>query len=309
MKIDKSCMPTLHYMWNLRDDQVRILSNGQELATLVRTLPYFHHVRTATISNRDTRRRSQLPIPCLCLVNYTTSSDYRTFGYLSLVQAFAKSSHRLREFSVLSSNLMHSEMLSGMGLLQFPGYIEITQAAFEHLTVVSLRSYVGTSMNGVEDSELKDILKLGVIASVLGCANPLRRLSLTFQYLPYHRQEVLFVSVIGKHTWNSLNEIELDGIDIPHATELCDFLHRHRETMTTITLRNIRLMDGQWVTVADYLRGLPNLCGLLLEGLEVGSFGYLNCFTVMEIIDRAMEGRHNNLDSDRHTLLEFLNFG
>jgi len=307
MKVDRSWMPTLHYWWNLHHDQEQISDDAEEMGTLVRSLPYFHHVRAATISNRDWRRRSQIPFPCLDLVAYTMSSDHQTWAYLDLVQAFAIRPHRLREFSVLSPDLEYGEMLSGMSLLQSPDFLKTTQAAFKHLTVVCLASYVGCNF-GVQ-AELEDFLKLGVIAKVLGCAKRLRRLSLTFRFLPCHRREVLFVSVIGKNTWSSLKEIELDGIAIPHATELCDFLHRHRETMTTITLRNIRLMDPQWVTVADCLRGLPNLSGLLLEGLQVDLFGYLDCFTVMEINDRAMEGRHNNLISDRHTLLGSLNCG
>lgn len=66
-------------------------------------------------------------------------------------------------------------------------------------------------------------------------------------------------------------------------------------------------MEGQWLTVADCLRDLRELRGLLLEGLQVESCEYLDCITIMEMSERAMGGRPNSLIPDMDTLLGALN--
>ena len=73
--------------------------------------------------------------------------------------------------------------------------------------------------------------------------------------------------------------------------------------VTSITLRCIGLMDNGWIAVADCIRKLALLQGLLLEDLEVGMSKYLDCLTAMEIRERAMGGRHNNLGPDIDTIL------
>ena len=73
--------------------------------------------------------------------------------------------------------------------------------------------------------------------------------------------------------------------------------------MTTVTLRYVNLMDNQWMKVADCLRGLPELAGLLLEALEVEEDKYLDSVTVMNIPNHAMGGRYNHLISDLDPIL------
>ena len=293
--------PGLYYWENLCADQVVLRKTGKVLDTLRSALPYFPQVRTATITNGDVRRKTPMPSTCLDVVDITTGFDYQTDAYRCLVQAFAESPQKLREFYVLPQNLKDVEMLTGVLLLQDFKTVEATQAVFEHLTVVRLKSTV--DCKPVVEGALDAVLGLGLIAQVLGYATRLRRLSLTFHSEASPRGRVSWASVIGKHTWSSLEQIEMDGIDILHATQLCGFLSRHRNSMTSITIRNINLIHGQWMTVADCLRDVPELQGLLLEGLEVESCEYLDCVTIMEISDRAMGGRHNNLIPDMDTLL------
>lgn len=295
--------PILHHWLNLCNDQRGILESEQVLDTLVSTLPHFPNVRTATIHNREVGRKLQRPSRS---IGFAMAPIYQHHAYTCLLRAFAQSSCRLREFSVFPQNLKDGDILSGMLQFAFPELVQITEATFKHLTAVCLKSTLDRPFDAL-NVELREILKIGLIAQFLGFATGLQRISLTFHSGTYRRREVPFVSVIGKHTWNSLEQIELDGIDISHATELCKFLTRHRSTISTITLRNINLMEGQWLTVADCLRDLRELRGLLLEGLQVESCEYLDCVTIMEMSERAMGGRPNSLIPDMDTLLGALN--
>ncbi len=304
VKLDKSWMPTLHSLWNLFYDQEQFLKSTEVLDTLTSTLTYFPHVRSVTMSNRDVER-SRRPYSCYAISTWSTA-DQQLYGYNCMLQAFSKSSHELKEFSVLSQNLQDGEMLSAWSHLQYPEHQPTIKATFEHLTVFRFESTVFTFYEIYEDA-LDAILATGFIAQVLGYATRLRQVLLTFLSNSCSSKEVPFLSVIGEHKWGSLGQIELDGVDIQHATDFCEFLNRHSNTITTITLRNINLMEGHWMTVADCLRDLPELRGLLLEGLEVGSCEYLDRVTIMEITDHAMGDRRNDLIPDMDTLFGALN--
>lgn len=306
LELDSSWMPTLHSWWNLCHDQLQLLKMTEVENTLVFALPYFPHVRSATISNRDVALRCQRSLPSYA-IGIWTSADQQLHGYDCLLRVFSRSPHELKEFSVFPQNLNDGEMISAFFLLHSPEREPAIQATFEHLTIFRLESAVGCLIRDIHEVALEATLKTGFIARLLGYATKLRQVLLTFLCSPCHINEVPFLSVIGEHRWGSLGQIELDGVDIQHATDFCEFLNRHSNTITTITLRNINLMEGQWITVADCLRDLPGLCGLLLEGLEVGSCEYLDCVTIMEITDHAMGGRRNNLISDMDTLLGALN--
>lgn len=292
--------PVLHNWLNIYEDQRRILNSGELLETLISMLPYYPNVRAATISNRDIGRGPGRSMASLM------SPIPHYHAYSCLVRAFAQSSYRLREFSVFPQNLKDGEILAGMRHFTFPELAQPTQATFKHLTALCLKSPLHC-IYGVQNINIDEILEIGLIAQVLGYATGLQRLSLTFHSEPYLRRRVPLVSVIGKHTWSSLEQIELDGIDISHATELCEFLIRHRNTIITITLRNTNLMEGQWIAVADCFRDLPELRGLLLEGLAVESCEYLDRVTIMEMNERAMGGRPNSLIPDMDPLLGALN--
>ncbi len=302
----KTLEASWHYWQSLHRDQEYLISTGEVYNTLVLALPRLQNVKVATLSDRFAGHRcnsKSAPLPPYPTRNTAgLEPEYQIHGYLSLIQAFASSSYRLGESAVYPEHGNTVGILIYMFQLSSEGR-QWTKATFEYLTTVHFKFYTD-KYNQPEDMDIEEILSTGVIAQVLIYATSLRRLSLTFHVdIERYRIVVPFLSIVGGHIWGSLEQIELNGIRIAQATELCDFLSRHRNMVTSITLRCIGLMDNGWIAVADCIRKLALLQGLLLEDLEVGMSKYLDCLTAMEIRERAMGGRHNNLGPDIDTIL------
>ena len=51
------------------------------------------------------------------------------------------------------------------------------------------------------------------------------------------RGVIPFTCLIAADAWHSLEQLELQNLDITHVTKFCEFLNRHRETVNDLTLR------------------------------------------------------------------------
>ncbi|MCJ1368420.1 hypothetical protein MMC16_007563 [Acarospora aff. strigata] len=288
------------YWQNIASDEEPLLGTGEVFYALTFSLPHFPNIRTVTMSDWDSEHCSDRPLPELPRAKILSMPEHQAGAYLCLVGALARNPHNLREFSVYPQQWSNPDIY--LYMLSFSTVaLSATKATFKHLMIVRFAFSLENHPRYPEEY-IDDILGTGIVAHTLAYAIRVRHLCLSFKQRCGRRRVVPVLGLVGQNTWVALEQIELDGVDIRRAMEFCAFLGRHRKTLKAITLRNVSVTDGDWLAIADTIRNLPRLHGLLLEGLEVGR-STLDCVTIMEITDHAIGGRHNELVPDTETIL------
>ncbi|KAI9851258.1 MAG: hypothetical protein M1830_006912, partial [Pleopsidium flavum] len=158
---ERSSKARWHYWQNLYRSQNFLIMTGEVYSVLVLALPHFSNVQVVTISDRyaDHRCDSQdAPLTVSPRLTSVSGPQYQIHGYLSLVQAFASTSHKLREFAVYPEQDKEGEILIHM--LQLPPEgLKWTKATFEHLTTIAFKFYTDVVFQPLEDRDIEEILK------------------------------------------------------------------------------------------------------------------------------------------------------
>jgi len=92
--------------------------------------------------------------------------------------------------------------------------------------------------------------------NLLAAALKLRRLSVSF---PWNVGKTAALQlVVGGTYWPFLEEIKIGGIDITEKV-LAPFLQKHAATLHTVSLGNIHLLKGNWMSILDCFRSTLKL--------------------------------------------------
>ncbi len=268
---NKSFYARCHYWKNVYKDQEDLIRSRAIDRVLVLALPHLSGIECLTISDRYTGYawpshvwQSPESVPVRI---YHELEDFQS-AYLSVIRAFASTTCKLKELSIDPEGC--DSPIIPISRLQLPlESLRWTEITFEHLTVAHFRPSL------YYPSEVR----AGIVTPILATATKLRRLSLAFSFRD--TKHVRLSSIVGDNTWPCLEEVKLTWGGLAPA-DFCDFLHRHRNTLTTLILQRTRLEDNQWEVVANSIRQLPMLQDLLLEGFPVEGGRWLYCITNME---------------------------